>query len=444
MAEPGTWTVGLVAGEQSGDLLGGGLMRALTAASPRPLRFVGVGGDAMAAEGLASLVPIGEVAVMGPLAIARRLPHLVRTVYRIIDSLVAARPDILVIIDSPEFTHPIARRVRRRLAGVPIIDYVSPSVWAWRPWRARKMARYVDHVLALLPFEPDVHARLGGPPCTYVGHPLVEKLDWIGTLEPTRLRDRLAIAPGAPVLAVLPGSRMSEVRRLAPVFGEALALLRDMWGADFEVVVPTVPSVEAAVRRAASAWPGRINFVTGEPDKFAAFRLARAALAASGTVTLELALSGTPMVVAYKVDFVIAMSRRLISAPSAVLANLILGENVFPEFLQEACRPEALARALAPLCNDGPERQRQLAGLNRTLERLEFDGSRPSEAAAAVVLAYLNDSGPSRVGARSAPAAKSSYTGLQSHAGLGCVQAPRRLRASMALARISPHGGCIG
>src|SRR5690606_25452220 len=177
----------LVAGEQSGDALGARLMGALRARLGDRVTFSGVGGPLMGKEGLETLFPLADVAVMGPLSILPRLPRIIRRVHRTVDAAIAMRPDVVVIIASPEFTHAIARRIRRRCPSLPIIDYVSPSVWAWRPGRAKRMRRYVDHVLALLPFEPDVHLRLGGPPCTYVGHPLIERRTWLDTLDPAPL-----------------------------------------------------------------------------------------------------------------------------------------------------------------------------------------------------------------------------------------------------------------
>lgn len=382
-------TLFLVAGEHSGDALGGKLMAEINRRHRRRVRYLGVGGEAMAREGLISLFPLDELAVMGPAAILARLPRLVRRVYGTVAAVEAARPDALVIIDSPEFTHAVARRVRRRSPHVPIIDYVSPSVWAWRPGRARKMRRYIDHILALLPFEPEAHRRLGGPPCTYVGHPLIERLPELAAIDTTPLARRLRLSPQRPLLVVLPGSRRSEVKYLLQPFGEAIAGLLAR-GLDFEIAVPVVPHVRALVEAGIKTWPRQPLLLDGEQDKFAAFRLARAALAASGTVTLELALAGAPMVVGYKVDPVAAVPlRRMIKASSVVLPSLILGdEQIFPEFHQEACTGEALAAALAPLFHDTPERKRQLRAIAELPRYLQLPHGTPSEAAADVVLRY--------------------------------------------------------
>lgn len=378
----------LIAGEHSGDALGAKLMSALKKRAKHPLEFAGVGGDNMQELGFKSLFPLDEVAVMGPLAILRRLPHIVRRVYETVDAAIKTKPDIVVIIDSPEFTHPIAKRIRKRAPHIPIIDYVSPSIWAWRSGRARKMKPYVDHVLALLPFEPEAHERHGGPPCTYVGHPLSERLEWINTRDIDDFKIRHGLAQDTPILTVLPGSRASELRRLMKPFRETIERLH-AGGHTFQIVIPAVSHLREIIIEQTSAWPARVHIVDTEEDKFAAFRASRAALAASGTVTLELALAGTPAVVAYKVDPVAAQLRFLLNVPSVVLANLVLGENVYPEYLQEDCTPEKLDNALVELLNDTDDRRRQLDGLARIPGRMKFKGASPSDHAAKIVLEHL-------------------------------------------------------
>ena len=377
-------TIWLVAGEDSGDQLGAKLMRGLVELSERPIRFGGVGGEAMAEQGFRSLFPIDDVAVMGYLPVAARLRTLLRRIRETVRDVVAARPDVLVIIDSPGFTHAVAQRVRKRMPDLPIVDYVSPSVWAWRPWRAARMRPFIDHVLALLPFEPEAHRRLNGPACSYVGHPLIERLDALRP-GPAEARSRM---DGPPVLAILPGSRRSEIERLMPVFGAALARLTERFG-PIEAVLPAVSRHRALIERLVLAWDAPVTLVHGEAAKHATFRRARAALAASGTVTLELALAGVPMVVAYKVSRIEeAVARRLIQVPTIVLPNLILGQNAMPEFIQADCTAPRLAEALAPLLAGGPERDAQVAALARIdgLMRLPDDDP-PSRSAARIVLA---------------------------------------------------------
>lgn len=384
------FNVFVVAGEHSGDALGAKLMAAITASggNVRRVRFDGVGGPLMEAQGLQSLFPMHEVAVMGIGAIVRNLPRLMKRVYQTVDAALIAKPDVVVIIDSPEFTHPIAKRIRKRDPSIPIVDYVSPSVWAWRPGRARRMRAYVDHVLGLLPFEPDAHRTLGGPPCSYVGHPLVERMPWIASLDPAPLAARLGLDPDKPVLVVLPGSRSSEVKRLIEPFGAALAQLSETIG-PFEMIMPVVDSVRGLVEQGLSTWTQRPHLVSGEEDKYRAFKLARAALAASGTVTLELALAGAPMIVAYKVDpIMMPILRRLITAETAVLVNHILGERAIPELLQEYCTPTNIASALVPVMLDTTSRARQLEAVARVPGAMQLPSGTPSEAAARIVLHY--------------------------------------------------------
>ena len=363
----------LVAAEESGDQLGAPLMRTLKQRTGGRVRFAGVGGREMAAEGLVSPFPIDELAIIGFAAIPCRLPLILRRIRQTARLAVAARPDVLVIIDSPDFTHRVARRVRAAAPAIPILDYVSPSVWAWRPGRARAMRRYVDHVLALLPFEPQAHQRLGGPPCTYVGHPLLEQL---AQLRPNAEEARRRLAE-PPVVLVLPGSRGGEIRRLLATFGEALTGLAAGREAP-DIVLPTLPHLRAQIAASTADWPLRPRIVVETQDKQAAFRVARAALAKSGTVTLELALAGVPMVAAYQVSLLEEIVARFaIQVPSAILPNLILGENVVPEFLQRDCTPQNLADAMMPLMRDSPQRRAQLAAFARLEKVMRADGTHP-------------------------------------------------------------------
>jgi lipid-A-disaccharide synthase len=338
-----------------------------------------------------------DVAVMGPMSILPKLPRIVSRVYQAVDAALAFAPDVVVIIDSPEFTHPIAKRIRKRAPHTPIVDYVSPTVWAWRPGRAKKMRPYVDHVLALLPFEPEAHARLGGPACTYVGHPLIEKLGQIENADAASLASRLGLDSSRPVLLVLPGSRRSEIELMIDVYGEAAARISSLIG-PIEIVIPAVRHVRDRIAEKTASWALRPHIIDSD-DKYAAMRLARAALATSGTVTLELALAQTPAVVAYKADKLIATLRFLVKVPSVVLANLVVGRNIYPEYLQEECTAENLARALEPLFGETPARATQLEGLALAPRKLQLAASSPSEAAADGVLSVANQAaGKSRRG----------------------------------------------
>jgi lipid-A-disaccharide synthase len=378
----------LIATEESGDRLGAHLMKVLRQRLGGAVRFEGVGGQAMAREGLTSLFPIEELSIIGLAAVVWQLPKVLRLIRETVVAVMRTHPDVLVIIDSPDFTHRVARRVRARDAAIPIIDYVSPSVWAWRPGRARAMRAYVDHVLALLPFEPDEYRRLHGPPCSYVGHPLIEQL---GSLRPSADEQRRR-NEAPPVLLVLPGSRRSEIRHHMAIFGETMGRLQAE-GIEFELILPTMPHLLEAVRDSAKRWKVAPKVVVGEQEKRAAFRIAHSALAKSGTVTLELALAGVPMVTAYRTGAAEAwILRRAINVTSVILANLVLGENVVPEFLQQDCTPEKLSGRLREVLSDSALRRRQVDAFARIDGIMATGNQPPSVRAADIVLSTLRKS----------------------------------------------------
>jgi len=385
----------LVAAEESGDVLGGALMGALRAMHS-DISFGGVGGRAMQSHGLKSLFDTADLSIIGAASIPRKLPLIFRRIREAADAVIAGRPDALIIIDSPDFTHRVARRVRQRAPHIPIFNYAPPTVWAWRPWRARAMRAYVDEVLAILPFEPAAFARLDGPPCTYVGHPLAEQID---ELRPNAEEaNRRASSP--PVLLVLPGSRRSEIQRLAETFGAAIALMAERAG-PVDLVLPTLPHIVGQVTAATAGWPVRPRIVVGSEEKHAAFRSARAALAASGTVTLELALAQVPTIAAYRIPaWEGAVFRLMAQIDTVILANLVLGQKAVPEYLQRDCTPDRLAQALVPLLSDTPERRRQLEAFARLDTLMGLAGEAPSRRAAQAILA-----GIARKGALSSPAA---------------------------------------
>ncbi len=384
-ADAGPLKLFLVAVEESGDQLGAALMRALRQRLGSKVEFSGVGGRKMQAEGLASLHPVDDFTIIGVSAVPRLLPLAWKRLRQTLKAIDELKPHGLIVIDSPAYSLWVAYFAKRANPAMTVIDYVSPSVWAWRPGRARSMRGYVDHVLALLPFEPDAHRRLGGPPCSYVGHPIVEQA---ASFRPDEAeRQRRAAAP--PVILALPGSRSGEIARLAGIFGEAIGLTRDRLG-PMEVVVPAPPHLADRVRELTSSWPVIPRIVTDHSEKLATFRIARAALAKSGTVTLELALAGIPMVAAYRVSaFDAFIARQLIRVPSVILANLVIGENVVPELLQENCTPPRLAEALELLIRDTPDRQRQIEAFNRLDEILQIGAAEPARRAADIVIAEI-------------------------------------------------------
>jgi len=375
----------IVAGEVSGDRLGGPLMAALKEKTGGKIRFAGVGGPEMIGQGLDSLFPIEMTAVMGFGGIISRVPAYLERIRKTADAAVAAKPDLVVIIDSPDFTHRVAKRVRAVAPDIPIIDYVAPSVWAWRPWRAKAMRRYIDHVMALLPFEPDEMKRLGGPPCSFVGHPVSER---VGLLRPS-VSDQSRQTENPRVVLLMPGSRKGELQRMLGIFERAAVRIAQGDPA-VEFVLPAVAAHAAHLTRQVATWPVPVRVVAEQAEKDAAFRSARAALVKSGTGTLELAVAGIPMVVAYRVGYAEgALAYLLINVSSIILANLVLGENVIPQFVQSNATPAKLAAATLDIIRDGPARQRQVDAFKRLDDIMEIGRARPSERAADTVLAEI-------------------------------------------------------
>lgn len=387
----------LVAGEPSGDLLGGRLMAALREAAGGAgaggtgggVSFAGIGGEAMAAQGLESLFPMEELSVMGLVEVLPRVPRLLRRLKETFRAVRRERPDAVVTIDAPGFNFRLAGRLKsdRRTRDIPIVHYVAPQVWAWRPGRARKIASVLDHLLTLLPFEPP-YFEVEGLASTYVGHPAVESGGRSG--DGGAFRGRHGIDPQAPLLCVLPGSRMSEVERLMPVFGETLRLLGGRFSG-LRAALPAVAPLADAIAESSRGWAAPVTVVRGEAEKRDAFAAADAALAASGTVTLELALAGVPMVVAYRMHpATVWLARRLVSVKHVSLVNLILDRGAVPELLLEACRPPALADAVERLLGDEEgARREQVAAFREALRLLGRGGEPPSRKAAAVILGII-------------------------------------------------------
>jgi len=377
-------TLMLVCGEPSGDRLGAELMAGLKSLRP-DIRIVGVGGPAMTAEGLTSLFPLDDTAVMGLREVVPRIPAILRRVRQAADYAVRLFPDAVVLIDSPDFTHRIAQRLRRIAPQIRTVNYAAPQVWASRSYRARKMARYLDLVLALLPFEPEFFER-NGLRSVFVGHPVVERVALMKGGD--ALRARLGIADDAPMLAVLPGSRMNEVRMLLPPFREAVRILRDGIP-NLVCVLPMVDHVSGYVRAHTQDWPSPLHPVHGDADKFAAFDAADGALAASGTVTTELALAGTPMAVAYRLGaLTYTLVRPFVNVRFITLANILLDRAAVPEFVQASCTGPALASALVPLLTDESARRVQQRDLAEAVAKLGLGEERPSIRAARALLDF--------------------------------------------------------
>lgn len=378
----------LVAGEPSGDALGASLMRGLRQNLHDNVTFVGVGGRDMVKAGLDSLFPMEDLSVMGVFEVLPRLPLLLKRIKETADAVERLRPDVLVTIDSPDFCFRVIKKLKARGCPVPAIHYVAPSVWAWRPGRAQKVARFLDHLLCLLPFEPPYFER-EGLDATFVGHPVVT--GDLGQGNGDAFRARHGLDPDQPVLCVLPGSRSGEVERLLPVFGEAVEKLAAQFPA-LGVVTPTFGHLKARIESAARDWPVRLVVVEGD-EKADAFAAADVALAASGTVGLELALAKVPHVIAYRLNPVTAfVARRLVKTPYVNLINIIVGREAVPELLLENCTAENLARGMSPLFDDARARAAQLGAFDDALKQLGMGGPPPGERAADVVMRYIHAS----------------------------------------------------
>ncbi|WP_458096508.1 lipid-A-disaccharide synthase [Roseomonas sp. WA12] len=371
----------LVAGEASGDVLGARLIARLRERRP-DLAFAGIGGERMAEQGVDSLFPMRELALMGILEVLPNLRSLARRMDEAVAEITTRRPAALITIDSPGFALRLARRVKPM--GIPVIHYVAPQVWAWRQGRVKEMAHRLDRILALLPFEPPFFER-AGIPVTFVGHPVLESGADRGNA--ARFRATHGIGPEERVVLVMPGSRRTEIRRLLPIFGEALRLLSARIPG-LRPVVPLAGPVEASVREAASGWSPAPILLRGLEEKHDAYAAAAVGLIKSGTSSLEVAMAGVPMAVAYRVNPVTAaIARRLVKVRYASIVNLLADAPVIPEFIQQDCRPDRLAAELERLLADGPEAKAQREGFARVMSLLLPPGAgSPSEAAALAVL----------------------------------------------------------
>lgn len=376
----------LICGEPSGDQLGAQLMAGIRNLAGDSVTITGVGGDAMAAQGLKSLFPLETMAVMGLREVVPAIPAILRRVQEATAFALETRPDAVVLIDSPDFTHRIARALKKADPSIRTVNYVAPQVWATRPWRAKAMARYFDLVLALFPFEVPFFDKYGLR-AVFVGHPVIERR--VRMTGGDALRARLSIAADAPLLAMLPGSRTSEIRLMFPTFRKTVALLAKKIPG-LVTVLPTVPHVAARVRAATQGWPTPLHIIENEADKFAAFDAADVAFAASGTVTAEIALSRTPMVVFYILGgLTYALGIWFFNSRFFTLLNVLLDREAVPEFLQSRAKPDVMAAALEMLFSDPAARAAQIDAMNEFARRLGEGDEPPSRRAARVLLDFI-------------------------------------------------------
>lgn len=370
----------LIAGEPSGDRLGAALMAGLKTLVPQ-VAFHGIGGPLMQAEGLRSQFPMEELSVMGLLEVVPKYRALKRRIHEAAEAALALNPDALITIDSPDFCLRVARLVKTARPTLRTVHYVAPSVWAWRPKRAQKMAQVIDHVLALLPFEPP-YMQAAGMSCDFVGHPVVA--------EPVAsARERALMTGQGPLILALPGSRRGEVSRLAPVIGATLARIKAVHP-QARVALPTVRGVADLVAGLVADWPIAPQIITDPAQKRAAFAMADVAIAASGTVSLELAANDCPMVIAYDMNaLTLWLMRRAALIDTVTLVNLVSETRVVPEFIGPNCRADVIAPALLDLLDNGAARAAQIAAMRLTMQRLGQGGEAPGLRAARSVLAAL-------------------------------------------------------
>ncbi|UXT40665.1 lipid-A-disaccharide synthase [Agrobacterium tumefaciens] len=380
--------VAVIAGEVSGDLLGADLIRSLKAQYTGSVELLGVGGEALEAQGLVSLFDYSELSIMGFTQVLKKLPKLIARINQTAQAIATAKPDILLIIDSPDFTHRVAKKVRRQLPHLPVVNYVCPSVWAWKEYRATAMLSYVDHVLALLPFESEAMRRLGGPPTTFVGHRLSVDPDVLAVRQ--RRAERFLPANGEPkTILLLPGSRSTETTRLMEPFQAAAGAFVERNGPT-RFLLPTVPRQEKRIRELAASWPEDIRPEIGIDSAFKwnAFAEADAAIAASGTVILELALAGVPTISVYKTDWIFTMLSKRVKTWTGALPNLIADYAVVPEYFNEVVRAGSMLRWAERLSSDTTERQAMLEGYALVQQRLHTDVP-PGETGARILLDVL-------------------------------------------------------
>lgn len=382
--------VWLIAGEPSGDLIGARLIAALRERLGGNVRIAGVGGEAMQAQGLDSLFPISDIALMGVVEVIGKIPLIRRRQKETVARIRRDRPALVVSVDVPGFCYGVWKGLKD--SGIPLVHYVAPTVWAWRPKRAKKFAKALDHLMALLPFEPPFFEP-EGLPCTFVGHPVLEGGADGG--DGAAFRARHGIAPDATAICVLPGSRRGEVDRLAPVFRDAARIIAERHP-DAVFVFPTVTYLKEFLEERLGGWPGRTVVVAGMTEKFDAMSACTVAIAASGTVSLELALAGVPHLIAYRLnDITIAVIKTLhgVKQQFANLINILLEREVVPELIQEKCTPENVAATALSLLDDPAVRDAQLGATQAALDMLRPPGGSPSGAAADVVMSYLAGNG---------------------------------------------------
>ena len=372
----------LIAGEPSGDRLGARLITALMASTEGQLQISGVGGPEMERQGLSSYFPMSELTVMGFFEVLPRLPNLLKRIRDTVKHILASNPDVVVTIDSPDFSFRILKNLRG--SNIHLIHYVAPSVWAWKAGRAKKLANLADHLLTLLPFEP-AYFEPEGLASSFVGHSVIESGADQG--DGIVFRKFHNISPDAKVLCLLPGSRLSEVKRILPVFDEVVSSLEN---SNLQILIPTVDNVSDQIRQEVKSWKTAPIIINDEKEKFNAFAASNAAIAASGTVSLELALANVPYVTVYKVNLLTALiSRGMIVTPFYNIINILLGREVVPELIQENCKSRIISPYIFSYLNSPDTAKEQTENFELAINQLKNSNNNPSNKAASVILGLI-------------------------------------------------------
>ena len=381
-------TIYLIAGEPSGDALGASLMNSLNIQFGGKVRFCGVGGDKMTKEGLRSLFPMKDITLMGFIEILPHIPRILMKIRMVIRDIKKKRPDCLVTIDSPEFNFRVGRVIKRKV-NIPIIHYVAPSVWAYRPNRARKISKFLDHILVLFPFEPPYFVDVGIP-TTFVGHPLCEKIKSFEQRDHKNFITSIKADNDDIFISVLPGSRVGEINKHIELFRKVIEKLSLKYP-KLKVLMPVAEGLEDEIKSLIISWPVPVHLIIGENDKYTAFHSSKVALAVSGTVTLELGLCNVSMVVAYRANFIsAAIAKKIVNIENISLSNIIIGQAIAPEFLQEDANVYNISKAIEKLLDSELERENQLKHW-RLLRRKLTAGDEPaSKYATNAILRLIN------------------------------------------------------
>ena len=373
----------LIAGEPSGDLLGSRLMRAIKKRTNGEVEFYGVGGDTMKREGLNSLFDISDLAIMGLLEVIPSIPKVLRHIRNTVNDIIRIQPDVVVTIDSWSFSARVHKALRKKKTNIPQIHYVAPQVWAWKKKRAKTMYKYIDRLLTLFPYEPKYFTPYNLP-TDFIGHPVIESEAVHADAQ--AFYQKFSIPQDKKIIAVLPGSRKTEVSRLLPVFLESIEKIHQEHP-EFYFVIPTVSTVSGYVKDGIKNSKLPIIITETETDRYNAFKASTVAIAASGTVALELAILDIPHIIGYKVSpFSAWLARKFLKIEFVNLSNILLGREIIPELLQERCIPINIRTYIEQILRKDNLYAKQKEGFIKVREALGFGQQTPSENAAAIIL----------------------------------------------------------